>query len=428
MRAILTGLRLSKEGYSSSRCKHTLWAFLIVLGMGCSASSTVVPQADGDSQPVHAESPTDTDRVQGGDNEVKATITDVNEVDGPVRKETLVGYYAWWMKGAWMDLDLEVYDRIVFFTTRPGSDGRIQTRNGWPHAWVSFLGRSDSLGIPVVPALALMEADSIKTLFSSKEAVNNLIETALMLVEESRGAGVHLDIELFEAVVDSVRDGFYHFTDSLAIRMAQEWPEATLSMFAPAFDYDGLYDLERIHDGYSQIMVQGYDLHWQTGPSAGPVATLKGWNGANWEDVLIRYKKAGISSDRIIMTVPYYGYEWPVETSKPGAATRGEARIITYALIDSLILPQYQISIDERVTEFGASRDSVSGSPYYIFSDSSGYWQGWFEDETSLRTKYTFVQENGLRGIATFPMGYDKGILDAQLKAHFGRRLPRVKN
>ena len=336
------------------------------------------------------------------------------------RTTSLVGYYAYWMKGAWIDLDLTVYDRIVFFTTTPGSDGSLQVRNGWPHAWVSLLNRADSLEIPVVPALALLEPDSIKALFASTEAVDNLLDTSMMLIEESRGVGIHLDIELFEAVPDSLRDRFILFTDSLAERALHRWPNATLSLFAPAFDDDGLYDLSRIHPGYQQIMVQGYDLHWQTGPTSGPVSALKGWGGANWEDIVRRFTSEGIDKDRIVMTIPYYGYEWPVETDAMGATTTGTARITTYAAVDSLILPQYRINIQNRIADYGLRRDSVSGSPFYGFSDSTGIWHGWFEDTTSLAQKYDFIKESGLRGVATFPMGYDQGILDSHMKRYFG--------
>jgi hypothetical protein len=345
------------------------------------------------------------------------------EIDSEPRSETIVGYYAWWMKGHWIEMDLSLNDRIIFFTTTPGTDGHLQARNGWPHAWVNFLRKTDSLGVPVVPALALLEPDSIKALFSNPESIQNLLDTSLELIEESGGTGVHLDIELFESVPDSLRDLFIGFTDSLAIQAERRWPDVKLSLFAPAFDYDGgLYDLSRIHAGYSQIMVQGYDLHWQTGPKAGPVSTLSGWGGSNWKDIVARYQKAGIESARMIMTIPYYGYEWPVESNEPGTATRGEARIVTFAETDSLTLPNYRISVQNRVAEFGMSRDSVSGSPYYAFSDSTGWWQGWYEDETSLEHKYQFIRDAKLKGIATFPMGYDKGILDAHWNTFFGRR------
>ena len=376
---------------------------------GCTTSSVITQTELGTATESVEKAPPGT---------LEAALVD----DSALRSEVIVGYYAWWMKGHWLEMDLSLYDRIIFFTTTPGTDGHLQARNGWPHAWVNFLRKTDSLDVPVVPALALLEPDSIKTLFSSPESIQTLLDTSLELIEESGGTGIHLDIELFESVSDSLRDRFIGFTDSLAVQALRTWPNVKLSLFAPAFEYDGLYDLSRIHVGYSQIMVQGYDLHWQTGPKAGPVSTLSGWGGSNWKDIVARYQKAGIEPGRMIMTIPYYGYEWPVVSNELGTSTRGEARIVTFAETDSLTLPNYRISVQNRVAEFGMSRDSVSGSPYYAFSDSSGWWQGWYEDQTSLEHKYQFIRDAALKGIATFPMGYDKGILDAHWNTFFGRR------
>ena len=380
----------------------------IILVAGCSTSEIVIQ-------------PAGTDEILEGSAQ-EPVQEDPQSEFLPVRTKTVTGYYAWWMKGAWLEMDLSVYDRIVFFSTTPASDGSLLERNGWPYAWVSLLSEADRLDIPVVPTLALLDADSIRVLFSSAEATDRLIETSLQLIEESGGRGIHLDIEYFEAAPDTVKDHFQHYTDSLAQAVESHWPEAQLSMFVPAFDYAGLYDLESIHPRYDELIIQGYDLHWQTGPSAGPVSPMAGWGNDNWHGVLDRYLDAGISPDRIVMSVPYFGYEWPVASPDVGALTRGDGLIVTFAPVDSLILPQYRTSALDRITQHGVQRDDVSGSPFYMFEDSTGLWQGWFEDDVSLGAKYQFILDRDLGGVATFPMGYDSGILDPLLLQSFGYR------
>ncbi len=334
----------------------------------------------------------------------------------------VIGYYAWWTRGAWIDLDLSQYDKLIFFSTTPGADGKIESRNGWPHAWVSLKDRTDSLDIPLVPTLALLDAEVIKKLFLSDSARTELISTALTLIEESGGEGLHLDIELFEPASDSLRNLFMAFTDSLATVSARHFPNAELSIFAPALQDGSLFELSRINRLYDEIMVQGYDLHWQTGPTAGPLSPLSGWEGANWHQIARRYEAAGIERERMVMTIPYYGYEWPVETGEKGSKTRGEGRIVTYARVDSLNIPDMQVAVSDRVDLHGVLRDELSRSPYYSYRDSTGWWQGWFEDRTSLEHKYDFVQDREMRGVAIFPIGYDAGLLDEIIVSKFGRR------
>ena len=332
------------------------------------------------------------------------------------------GYYAWWTRAVWLHLDLSLYDKIFFFSITPSSDGGILERHGWPFAWEGLMARADSANVPVIPTLALLEPDSISAIFLDPASRARLLETSLELIRESDGAGLHVDFEWFEPADDSLRDGFHAWLDSLAARVEADLPEAALSVFMPGLQPDGMIKPERIPDAFSEIMVQGYDMHWQSAPRAGPVAPIRGWDGNNWERIADSLAAGGIRPDRIMMTVPYYGYEWPVEDARPGASTTGTASIVTYARVDSLNLPEMQVSALDRSRLHGAQRDSVSGSPWYVFSDSTGWRQGWYEDPQSLQDKYRFIRDRAMRGVAIFPIGYDASLMDGLLEEEFGTR------
>jgi spore germination protein YaaH len=91
--------------------------------------------------------------------------------------------------------------------------------------------------------------------------------------------------------------------------------------------------------------------------------------------------------------------------------------------LDSLNLPEMQVASQDRIREFGMARDTLSRSPYYQFEDSTGWYQGWYEDSVSLDDKYGFVAREGLAGIAIFPIGYDDGVMDMLLAERFGTRV-----
>lgn len=332
------------------------------------------------------------------------------------------GYYAWWTRGLWLDLDLSLYDKLFFFDLTPAADGSIQDRNGYPFAWQGLIQAADSVGVPVIPTLALLDADSLEALFLNPEHRERLVRTSLGLIEESDGNGLHLDFEWFAPAEDSLREGFHAYVDTLALRVEETFPMAQMSMFVPAFHPDGMIDLSRIPDVFDEIMVQGYDLHWQTGPMAGPVSPLSGWQGNNWDSIMHQMDEQGVERSRLLITVPYYGYEWPVVDSAPGSNTRGNASVTTHARIDSFNLPEMQVAALDRVAAHGLQRDPVSGSPFYTFQDSTGWVQGWYEDEESFRRKYEFVLNQELAGIAVFPIGYDRAAMDGLLEDWFGNR------
>lgn len=336
--------------------------------------------------------------------------------------QRLHGYYVWWTRGLWLHLDLSLYDKLFFFSVTPGPDGHLTERHGWPFAWEGLMARADSARVPVIPVIAQLDEAVLMPLFTDSTHRANLLESSMDLIRESGNQGLHLDFEWFSPAPDSLRDGFHAFLDTLAARVEREAPEAALSIFVPGLQMSGMIDVSRIPEAYAEIMVQGYDIHWQTGPTAGPLAPIQGWEGADWNSIADSMAIRGISTDRIVMTVPYYGYEWPVETDQAGAATRGAARTVTWARVDSLSLPEMQVSARDRIEAFGMQRDSRSGSPYYAFSDSSGWTQGWFEDEVSLSAKYRFVRDRSMRGVAIFPIGYDNSTMDGLLVDAFGSR------
>ena len=340
----------------------------------------------------------------------------------PRTNQRLHGYYTWWTRGLWMQLDLSLYDKLYFFSVTPAVDGSLSDRHGWPFAWEGLIERADSAQVPVIPVLALLDESVIQSLFTDSTHRENLLASSMELIRESGDNGLHLDFEWFSPAPDSLREGFHAYLDSLADRVQREVPEATLSIFVPGLQMSGMIDVSRIPDAFREIMVQGYDIHWQTGPKAGPLAPLQGWDGADWEGIADSMAVHGVAADRMVMTVPYYGYEWPVEDDQPGAATKGMARTVTFARVDSLSLPEMQVSARDRVEAFGIQRDARSGSPFYAFADSTGWWQGWFEDEVSLQAKYRFVRDRSMRGVAIFPIGYDSSLMDPLLLDTFGSR------
>jgi hypothetical protein len=326
----------------------------------------------------------------------------------------VAGYYAHWMGDAWKEMDLSVYDRILYFTTRVDSLGLILTRNGWPEAWTGLDSAATAVGADLVPTVAMMERETILPVFADSLRWTRLVGEIDRLVAESGRSGIHLDIELFEPAPDSVVAGFASFLTALNDVLPDS---VEISAFAPAFDVSRMFDLPALEPLVDAFYVQGYDLHWLDGPSAGPVAPMDGWGGANWQTILARYREAGIPDDRIVMTLPYYGYEWPVESTAFGAATTGRGHILTYARVDSTRLPDIQRSVEGRLEILGLLRDDISGSPFYTWMDSTGLYQGWFEDEESIGTKLDFIRLEQLGGAAVFLMGYDRGLFDPQLRA-----------
>ena len=131
----------------------------------------------------------------------------------------------------------------------------------------------------------------------------------------------------------------------------------------------------------------------------------------------------GVSPERLFMTFPLYGYEWLVKDNKVRSATQKTGSTTTFARLAKDQLPEIQTSATERVNQYGAHHDPVSGSSYYQFKNEAGQWvEGWFEDWWSLGKKMDFLTQEKLGGVAFFLIGYDQGEL---LEYYLQRRKPK---
>jgi len=321
------------------------------------------------------------------------------------------GYHAWWMRDTWKAYDLGVIDKLMYFELRAGGDGNFEETNGWPLESRAFIDEARRMGTPIVPTIAVLDEISFRNLFSSETHVQTLLGNILRLVEDTHADGVHLNLEMFSPVSSDVRTNLTDFVRRLKNRLTLYRSDTELSVFTPGFDFPDVYDEGAIARYADHLVVQGYDMHWSNGPFAGPLAPLAGWDGVNWPNIVQRYLNLGVPREKIVLTVPYYGYEWPTVSSMPGARTRGLAQTITYAPVNPDYLPLIQINAKERINRFGKKRDTESQSPYYVYRDTNGWYQGWFEDAESLEAKYDFVRNENLAGIAIFLLGYDNGEL-----------------
>ena len=332
----------------------------------------------------------------------------------------IAGYHPYWTGDSWTEYPNDVLTELFFFEIEASGDGRFLDRHGWPGEWLPMVEEALDAGVQVTPTVSMHDPAAFAELFIDAVAVDRLVDNIISLLSATPGlAGIHLDFEVFEPVELAVRDGFTTFAALLEERLDALDPRFSLSVFALAFDDDDVYNERALGALADYLVVQGYDYHSAGGAQAGPVAALDGWGRLNWGDVVDRFRAFGVPAGNIVMSVPLYGYEWPVDGAQAGAATRGEAITIPLAPRPDVLaeLPRARAQAERH----GLRRDPASGSPYYVFQDESGWYQGWFEDAESLRAKYDFVREHGLGGIAIFPLAYGDEVLWSDLREAFSR-------
>jgi spore germination protein YaaH len=269
--------------------------------------------------------------------------------------------------------------------------------------------------VSLVPVVTLHPERAVSTLLSDSGAVARAVDTLSELLATAPALdGIHLDLEVFDPVPPAARDGYVSLAKGLRTRLDALGTGAVLSVFIPALDVPDAYDEAGLAAVADYLVVQGYDLHHRTGVRAGPLAALDGWAPLDWATITDRLTGLGIPPGRLVMGVPLYGYEWPVEGPEPGSATRGPGVAVPLTAPPD-VLPELPRA-DARVARFGVRRDPVTGSPYYAFETADGWVQGWIEDAGSLEAKVEFVRSRGLGGVAFFPLAYAPAELHRELR------------
>lgn len=300
------------------------------------------------------------------------------------------GYHPYWISDAAADnYRWNLLSHLAYFSYEvdPASGEALTVRN-WRTTTV--IDRAKTEGVSVLLAVTNFGAANNRTLLTSPAARDTLITRLIGLVQERGANGVSID---FEAVPGDQRENLVTFFSALRTRLDAEIPDAVISTAAPAVDWNSAWDVAALAASVDLFFVMCYDYSWSSSSNAGPVAPIRGMT-YNVDRTLRWYLAQGVPQEKLLMGVPYYGYDWPVISSSAGAATTGRGTARTYSAAAS--------SLQNRSRQWS----EVFLNPWIAY-ESSSWQQLWYDDAESLEFKYALVKDLGIAGIGMWALGYD---------------------
>lgn len=269
----------------------------------------------------------------------------------------------------------------------------------------------------VVLTITLMDNDKIKELLDSKEAQKRTISQSTQLVKERGIDGINVDVEYDGDPGGDYKDKFSVFVEDISKEMHRINPNSkvTVSVYASAVKYPKLYDIISISETTDGIFMMAYDFATTGSDYAMPTAPLKGHKeGKYWYDIdtAVNDFLTQMPADKLILGVPYYGYNYSVEEPSVKASTMSAyywnsgSITQTYSAIKENVNPEM-----DGASEFKTGWDNygkVSWKAYY--KEETGIWRMVFnEDKKSLGLKYDFAKEKKLAGVGIWALGFDDG-------------------
>lgn len=299
------------------------------------------------------------------------------------------GYHPHWAGTAWQNYRYDRLTHIAHFSAEVDPlTGQIAQDRGWSTS--SMVTKAQLSGVKVILSCSNIGAAANTTLLAQASRRATLIATLVERVKKRHADGVNID---FEQVTASQRVNLVKFAEELIAAFRAEAPGSEISFAIPAVDWSKSYDMVSLGAMCDYLVLMGYDYNWKGSKTAGPVAPLEG--ALSISKSVETYLASGVAPGKLVVAVPYYGYDWPVQDARLHAATTGPGTAIVYR------------AAKDGAAAHGRQFDEATQSPYYCYQNAGAWHQTWYEDAESLRAKYELVKSRGLAGAGIWALSYD---------------------
>jgi spore germination protein YaaH len=336
---------------------------------------------------------------------------------------TVYGFMPYWSLVDMDYLQLDKLTDIAYFGLYINKDGTIRKimddgttepgYNNWENSdnLKKIIGTSRFYGINMSVTVMSHEAET-SDYFLSCEACWKTLANALVTEMDKKGIkDINLNFEYADLTDGDTADKYTKLVDYMNKTLDAKYgnSKVIVSTFADSFVKKRVTkptDLARVSDG---LFVMAYDFHQPSSDNAGPVAPINGIGKISEYDLqtMLNDYLTSVPPEKIIMGVPYYGYNWIVTDSNPNAA-----RIPGNDFIGVSQSQPYQNIMDTILeTKAAIIWDELAQSPYfnYISPKTGMSRQVYFENAESLKAKYELAKRYNLAGIGIWALGYDGG-------------------
>jgi len=323
-------------------------------------------------------------------------------VSGSPKKE-VYGFFPYWMVENEEKISLDGLTAIGLFALEVDGKGNIITANsegpdgGWA-MWNNpkinnLIARAKKKRVRVELTVKAFDRGNIERLVVSDDAQKVFISNVLHLINLKSLDGINLDFEYVGTPPSKVTAGFTRLVTNLNAELDRQIPGSSLTVdtYINAAAIPGIFDVELLSEQADSLIIMGYDIHTPKG-NPGPVAPLEGT--VSILGFMQSYLEK-VPSDKLILAVPYYGYDWPLKPD--GTATGEPGRTLPYAEIAQMSKGKNIIWDDIAQTPSIRYIDSETSIPRILF----------FENIRSLGAKYDFINKKNLKGMGIWALGYD---------------------
>jgi spore germination protein YaaH len=330
-----------------------------------------------------------------------------------VQQKQIIGFLPFWNLKEESNIRYDLISQIAFFALEINQNGhitKVKEDNTEEPGWTALnsptmnlvIRKAKESGVKVTLTIQSMDQETIDLIINDGQKRQLAISDSLEILKAKNLDGINVDFEYVGTPTVTTINNFSKFIKEL--REAMDKTDKNLSLgvdvFSDAYQRIRIWEVKEISNYANHIIIMGYDFHRPSSTIAGPIAPLRG-APESWQYDITKTIMGFLKSappEKLILGVPYYGYEWRTTTDKPYSTTYpNTGALATYKRIQALI-QEKSPNLDW---------DETALSPRIIYEDKGNIMQIYYENEISLGLKYDLINESGISGIAIWALGYD---------------------
>lgn len=307
--------------------------------------------------------------------------------------KTVFGWNPSWVGTAYTNYNYNLLSHAAYFSYEVDTaTGGYTTIYYWNTT--NLIPLAHSYGTKVVLTVTNFGSAKNTALLSSPAKRQTLINTLITLIQSRNADGVNID---FESVPSSQNQNLVTFMTDLSNAFHTQIPGSHVSICLPAVDWNNSFNVPALNSVCDLMLIMGYDYYWSGATIAGPCSPFESngfWGSYYVKNSIAYYLNQGASTSKLALGVPYYGYQWPTQTGGIKSYTTGTGTAYTYS------------TMKNNANSYGRIFDLYSLTPWYKYQ-TTGWYQGWYDDSVSLGIKYNYVNTQNLKGIGIWALSYD---------------------
>lgn len=340
-----------------------------------------------------------------------------------VPKKIIYGYLPYWSIPDTKYIQLDKLTDIAYFGVYLNEDGtfmeKLEDNTAEPGllTWHEdeeldeLLTRAKNAGVRVSLTVISHNDEVSDKFLDCKECWATFITNLTKELDSKKIKDVNLNFEYVELTKKETAAKYTEFVTFTNTELDKKYGESlvVVSTFADSLVKDRVTDINSLGKVADMIFIMGYDFHRPDSDNAGPVAPIDGKGVYSEYDIrtMLNDYVAVMPPSKIILGVPYYGYNWVVKQGEPNAERIpgdddiGYSQSQTYAKIMDTIL---EIKPELKWDDLGKSAYFTYTSP-----ETGSIREVYFENDKSLEIKYQLINEYNLGGTGMWALGYDGG-------------------